>query len=174
LKESFWFEVLLSGGRQSTFYNLIFKTMKNSTKLYSGLFAIAIVAITIATTTSASAYRGDPSVKGPDYSVERHEAMTQAFETNDYEAWKELMNGKGRVTQVINADNFARFAEAHELAEEGKLEESKAIRAELGLGLRDGSGQGQGLGTNGQGKGFGRGNQSGARDGSGARGGTNR
>ena len=30
------------------------------------------------------------------------------------------MNGKGRVIQVINADNFARFAEAHKLAKEGK------------------------------------------------------
>lgn len=131
--------------------------MKTSTKLLSSLSAMAILAVTIATTTSAFAYRGDPSVQGPNYSPERHESMTKAFEKNDYEAWKALMTGRGRVTQVINSDNFARFAEAHQLSQEGKLEEAKAIRAELGLGLRDGKGSGQGLGTNGRGKGYGQG-----------------
>jgi len=148
--------------------------MKTSTKLFSGLSAIAIVAVTVATTASAFAYSGDPSVKGSDYSSERHESMTKAFATNDYESWKELMSDRGRVTQIVNADNFARFAEAHNLAKEGKLEESKAIRAELGLGLRDGSGKGQGFGNNGNGKGFGRGNQFGVKDSSCALGGTNR
>src|SRR4030042_6424010 len=92
------------------------------------------------------AYRGDPSVQGPNYTAERHEAMTKAFENNDYNTWKELMQGKGKVTQAVNEGNFARFAEAHKLALEGKTEEAKSIRTELGLGLRNGSGQGQGMG----------------------------
>lgn len=92
---------------------------------------------------AVSAYRGDPSIEGPDCTEERHQEMEQAFENNDYNAWKEQMQGKGRVIQVVNEGNFARFAEAHELAEEGKLDEAKQIRQELGLGLRDGSGQGQ-------------------------------
>ena len=45
------------------------------------------------------------------------------------------MQGRGRVTQVVNQGNFAKFAQAHELAEAGKQEEAAAIRAELGLGL---------------------------------------
>lgn len=94
----------------------------------------------------ALAYRGDPSVQGPNYSAERHAAMTQAFENNDYNAWKELMQGKGRVTQVINEQNFARFAEAHKLALEGRTDEAQTIREELGLGLQNGSGQGMGRG----------------------------
>jgi len=98
------------------------------------------------TTSGVLAYRGDPNVQGPNYSPERHEAMTKAFENNDYNSWKELMQGKGRVTQVVNEGNFARFAEAHKLALEGKTEEAKSIRAELGLGLRNGSGQGQEMG----------------------------
>lgn len=134
--------------------------MKTSNKFLSGTLALAIAVI--ATTSSAFAYQGDPSVKGPDHSPERHEAMVQAFETDDYEVWKGLMDGKGRVTQIINADNFARFADAHELAAEGKLEEAKAVRAELGLGLKDGSGRGQGKGLN-------RGNRSGLKDGSGSK-----
>ena len=165
MKEKFWFEVLLDGGRRSAFY-FNFEIMKTSKKFFSGLSAIAIVTVTIATTASAFAYRGDPSIQSSNYSPERHESMTKAFETNDYEAWKELMNSRGRATQVINADNFARLAEAHKLAKEGQLEESKAIRAELGLGLRDGSRKCQRQRNYGKGKRFGRGNQSGARDGS--------
>jgi hypothetical protein len=105
--------------------------------------------------TRAEAYRGDPNSQGPNCNGERHEAMEQAFENNDYQAWKELMSGKGRVTQIINEENFARFAEAHQLAEEGKLEEAKQIRQELGLGLGNRQGDGSGQGNKGQGLGQG-------------------
>lgn len=90
--------------------------------------------------SSTLAYRGDPNVQGPNYSAERHEAMEKAFENKDYKAWANLMQGKGKVTQVINKNNFAKFAEAHNLAEKGKLDEAKKIRQKLGLGLRNGSG----------------------------------
>lgn len=95
---------------------------------------------------AADAYRGDPSLEGPNCTAERHEAMTAAFANNDYSAWQEQMNGKGRVAEVVNEGNFARFAEAHQLAEEGKVEEAERIRAELGLGLGNGAGEGQGTG----------------------------
>lgn len=144
--------------------------MKNSTKLLGGTFALAIAAVAIA--SPSLAYRGDPSVEGPDCSPEKHAVMEKAFQDNDYGAWKELMNGKGRVVQAVNADNFARFAEAHKLAEEGNLEEAKAIRAELGLGLKNGSGRDQGQRENGQEEGSKRGNRSGLKDGSGQRGNT--
>ena len=95
----------------------------------------------------ADAYQGEPNVQGPNCTPERHEAMTQAFENNDYSAWAEQMQGRGRVTQIINEENFARFAEAHRLALAGNTDEANQIRRELGLGLRDGSGQGQQKGT---------------------------
>jgi len=97
---------------------------------------------------TAEAYRGDPSVQGPYCTGEQQVAMDQAFENNDYDAWVELMGGKGKVTQIITGENFAQFAEAHKLAEEGKIQEANAIRQELGLGTgsqnRNGSGQGSG------------------------------
>ncbi len=102
----------------------------------------------LASTTSA--YQGDPNIKGPNYSVERHEAMTNAFNNKDYTAWKNLMQGKGRVTQVINQDNFGKFAEAHQLSLQGKTDEAQKIRQELGLGLRNGTGKtsnGMGMGN---------------------------
>ena len=103
------------------------------------LFLVGLFALS----GQATAYRGDHSVQGPNYSIERHQAIIQAFENNDYNAWKEQMRDRGRVTQIINQENFARFAEAHKLAQEGKLDEARQVRQELGLGLRNGSGYGR-------------------------------
>jgi len=88
------------------------------------------------------AYRGDASVKGPNYTIERHDAMEKAFESNDFDAWQKLMIGRGNVTKVVNKDNFAKFAQIHKLTKEGKIVEAKALRAELGLGLHNGQGRG--------------------------------
>jgi len=113
-------------------------------KIVLTLLGIALGAGALfASNSSALAYRGDPNIQGPNYTAERHEAMTRAFENKDYNAWKEQMQGRGRVSQVINEGNFARFAEMHKLMLEGKTEEAGKIRTELGLGLGDGSGQGQ-------------------------------
>lgn len=128
----------------------------NKKNIILGLGALALVlGVSGAITGTAEAYRGDLAVKGPNYTVERHTAMEKAFETADYTAWSKLMSGKGRVAEVINKDNFARFAEAHELAKNGDKVGADKIRAELGLGLKNGSGKGQGNGEN-RGMGMGR------------------
>lgn len=110
--------------------------------------AVSIAAAAMLFPGKANAYQGDPNVKGPNYTAQRHEAMTKAFAAKDYNAWKNLMQGRGRVTQVVNKDNFAKFAAAHQLALQGKLSEANKIRQELGLGLHNGSGMGQGMGRN--------------------------
>jgi hypothetical protein len=115
-------------------------------KTILGLGVLALVlGVTAVSAGSALAYRGDVGVKGPNYSPERHEAMLKAFENKDYTAWKNLMQNKGRVTQVVTEANFAKFAEAHNLALQGKIEEAKKIRQELGLGLKNGSGRNGGM-----------------------------
>lgn len=113
--------------------------MKNKIIAFS-IFALSVGAL-IFGAANASAYKGDPNIQGPNYTPERHEQMTEAFNNNDYNAWVQLMQGNGRVTQVVNEGNFARFTEMHKLMLEGKTEEANAIRTELGLGLHDGSGQ---------------------------------
>lgn len=114
-------------------------------KAILAVLALALAGgVLFATAPSALAYRGDPNVQGPNYSPERHEAMEQAFKNKDYNAWKNLMQGRGRVTQVVTEQNFNRFAEMHQLREEGKVDEANQIRQELGLGLHNGSGAGQG------------------------------
>jgi len=122
-----------------------------------GVSTLALGAIVLSP-VSTEAYRGDINVKGPNYTVERHEAMEKAFENKDFTAWQKLMEGRGRVTEVINKDNFAKFAEIHQLLEDGKKDEANKLRAELGLGLQNGMGQGQGKGMGqGQHKGMGQG-----------------
>lgn len=103
-------------------------------KLTIGAAALVAVIATAGFAVSSFAYQGDHSVQGPNYTPERHDAMKKAFEAGDYNAWKELMSGKGRIMQVVSESNFVKFAEAHELAENGDIEGAQAIRAELGLG----------------------------------------
>lgn len=113
--------------------------------MFLGIASFALIGAIVAP-QAILAYKGDPNVKGPNYSIDRHEAMERAFDKVDYNSWKSLMTGRGRVTQVINAQNFPKFVQAHNLAEQGRIAEANAIRAELGLG--NGSGRGQGTGCN--------------------------
>jgi len=136
---------------------------QKSSKLLLSLGAFGVIAILAI--SMVFAYQGDYSVKGPNYSEDRHEAMEQAFEDLDYETWYDLMTQDGRhprVVDVVTEDNFATFVEAHEAAEAGDLETAKQLRSELGLnngqGPKDGSGHRNGYQNNqgsrmGQGKG---------------------
>lgn len=64
---------------------------------------------------------------------ERREALETAIENNNYDAWKEVMDQRVDVTDVINEENFEQFAEMHQLMEEGEFEQAQEIRDELGL-----------------------------------------
>ncbi len=106
--------------------------MNKKTIALSLTAAFASAAITAGVT---SAYHGDPNVHGPNYTPERHEAMEQAFENKDFEAWKKLHNGRGRISQVIDSqEKFEKFAKARQLMLAGKTDEANSIRSELGLG----------------------------------------
>jgi len=119
--------------------------MKNK---YIALGAVAIAGVlgAFAISQGALAYRGNPDQTGPNYSPERHAEMQKAFDSNDYNAWKEQMNGRGRVTQVVNEQNFSRFVEMRKLMLEKKYDEANKIREELGLGQGAGQGNGNGQG----------------------------
>jgi len=117
-----------------------------------GVLGLAIAGAA-AYSTGALAYRGDVNKTGPNYSPERHEQMERAFESNDYNAWKNLMNGRGRVSEVVSEGNFNRFAQMHKLMEEGKNDEANKIRQELGLGQGGGQGKGMVDGQRGQNRG---------------------
>ena len=121
----------------------------NNKKLLSAFAILTLIGAVVAP-QAVEAYKGDPKVTGPNYSIERHDDMLKAFQNKDYQAWKKLMQGKGRVTQAVTEKTFAQFAKAHELALQGKTAEAAKIRTELGLGLQNGSGarNGGGYGRN--------------------------
>jgi hypothetical protein len=129
-------------------------------KIIGGGAILGALALTLALSAGASATTTATTAQkfGPNYTPERHTAMTAAFESKDYAAWKKLMEantrGGKRVLQVVTEQNFAKFSEMHQLMQDGKITEANAIRQELGLGQKNGQGQGKG---NGQGRGMGQG-----------------
>ncbi len=122
-----------------------------------GLLALMVVGMFFSTSL-VSAYRGDYTAKGPDYTEERHEAMETAFESLDYATWRELMTANGRnprVVEVVTESNFETFVRAHEAGQNGDTETASALRAELGLNKGNGPRDGTGHGKMGQGNGQG-------------------
>jgi len=119
----------------------------NKKSILLGATALVLGAVALLPQT-AFAYKGDPKVQGPNYTAERHAAMTRALAGEDYTAWKALMEGKG-VARRITTEKFSKFAEAHRLALQGKTAEANAIRSELGIGGQNGNGMG---GRNNQGR----------------------
>ncbi|KKS07193.1 MAG: hypothetical protein A2418_01410 [Candidatus Brennerbacteria bacterium RIFOXYC1_FULL_41_11] len=105
-------------------------------KILLSVSALVLVGVlSLGFVDSVFAYRGDSTQTGPNYTVERHAAMTKAFESNDYAAWKNLMQGRGMASRVITAENFGKFAEIHKLIDQGKYTEANTARQELGLGM---------------------------------------
>ena len=105
--------------------------MKKNTII--GMMALFVVGMIISV-GAVSAYRGDYSVEGPNYTPERHEEMQQAFEDEDYESWYNLMTKDGRhprVVDVVTEENFDLFIQAHDAGKSGQSETAAAIRAEL-------------------------------------------
>lgn len=132
-------------------------------KILTGSAVLGALALTIALSAGASATSSTATAPkyGPNYTPERHASMTAAFASQDYAAWKKLMeqnqSGNKRVLQVVNEQNFAKFSEMHKLMLDGKTAEANAIRQELGLGQGQGKGKRMHRG-NGQGRSIGRGN----------------
>ncbi|MBR9683667.1 hypothetical protein GOV03_03955 [Candidatus Woesearchaeota archaeon] len=136
-----------------------------------GLLALVVVGL-VFSAGLVSAYQGDYTVKGPNYSDERHGAMEDTFETLNYDEWYELMTEDGRhprVVDVVTESNFVTFVEAHEAAENGDYETAAELRAELGLNDGNGPKDGTGFGKS-QGRGQGmQHNNDGLRQGKGGR-----
>lgn len=67
-----------------------------------------------------------------------HEAVQAALETGDYDEWYQTVSEyhpDAPILDVITADNFDRFLDAHELMEEAHttMEEARGILEELGV-----------------------------------------
>ena len=60
------------------------------------------------------------------------EAARAAVEAGDYEAWKTAV-GDSPMAEKITAENFSKMVEAHKLMLEGKYEEARELKAEMGF-----------------------------------------
>jgi RNA polymerase sigma factor (sigma-70 family) len=83
--------------------------------------------------------------------IERHSAIEDAINNGDYEEWSNLMDGRGRISDVVTEDNFDTFVAMHEAVEEGDYEKAQELREDLGLGIRSGDGNGFRKGGHGRG-----------------------
>ncbi|MBW6451608.1 MAG: hypothetical protein K0B02_02665 [DPANN group archaeon] len=106
-----------------------------------------------------SAYKGNATPVGPNYNEDIHEAMKQAIENGDYDAWIQIREDNNmpmhcRMFSIINEENFHLFAEMHEANENGDLDRAAEIKAELGLGQGNGNcGMGTHMGNKGNAQG---------------------
>lgn len=125
--------------------------MKNQIVLSFAALALGLVAIK--SFKPALAYRGDATVKGPNYSEARHTTNVTAFEKGDYKSWSANMAGRG-ATRFVTEANFKEFAKAQLAAQKGDSTLLNAFRAKYGMG------QGNGSGCQGNGQGMGRGARS--------------
>lgn len=64
---------------------------------------------------------------------EEREAIQAAIDAGDYQAWKDIIDSRPRITDVITADNFDQFVQMHKYMQEGDFEAADTIRDELGL-----------------------------------------
>ncbi len=65
--------------------------------------------------------------------AEQHQAIHNAIENHDYQAWLEAVGDHPHLTEVVNEQNFELFAQMHSHIEAGEFEEAKTIAEELGL-----------------------------------------
>ncbi len=87
---------------------------------------IAVIGISVSTYASEGGLFGHRGFMNND-----REAINEALDANDYEAWKELVGDK--VEKNITSENFTRFVEAHELMQSGDKEGALEIFEELGV-----------------------------------------
>ncbi len=134
----------------------IFGTSKGIKKISLVAFSVLAIGL-IGSVGLASAYQGNPDDQGPNYDAALHDLKTDAFDTNDYEAWRFLMEdapNQGRVLDVVNEENFNVFVQAHNAAMNGDMELSNELRSELGLNNGVGPADGTGYKNGGQGQGM--------------------
>ncbi len=112
--------------------------------LLIGLFSLAAGAVLASQITFGHA-GADPDAAGRRFfNPERHEMIEKAIERRDYKTWEEMMPERARIKEFVNEQNFDRFAQMHELMEEGEYEEAEEIREELGMPHHEGSERGRG------------------------------
>ncbi len=105
-------------------------------------FAVLTLAFGFITANKTLAYRGDPTIQGPNCSTDQYQAIQKAINNKDFNTWKKLMGDRGVARVIDNQAEFNKFLQMRKLMLEKKYDEAAKIRAELGLGIGGGFGRG--------------------------------
>ncbi|MFA4930378.1 MAG: hypothetical protein WC570_00725 [Patescibacteria group bacterium] len=100
-------------------------------KILTGLITGGVIL-----TTAAGALAFSGNADNPGQMSQIREEVEAAMDAGDYTTWSQLVADSPRgdkLLSVINENNFAQFAAAHQLMESGDKEGAKAIMDELGL-----------------------------------------
>lgn len=123
--------------------------MKNKYYLLTGLIGLLVTTAIIGSVSQAGfnqEARSEIDSAKLEEIKERRLEIKNIFETEDYNAWQELMNEKANkleetaenIRENITQDNFETMIEIHTLMEEGNREEARELmqelREETGLG----------------------------------------
>ncbi len=135
--------------------------MNKKQYLLVAVLGLILTTAAVSATTFAFGGRGmGAGINSGDNDAKRQqvEAVQQSITNNDYSAWQQAMTT--RVSEMrqqatdleakINQDTFNKLTQAHQLMQDGKRDEAKAIFDELGMfgpmGHMGGRGMGQGMG----------------------------
>ena len=113
---------------------------------------VAIFIIGVFSLIGVYAYNGSANVNMPNYDANVHEQLETAIENGDYDAWIKIRQENnlpmsGRMFQVINKANFAKYKELHDANIAGDVDKANQARTDLGLGTGMMNGKGQGCGS---------------------------
>ena len=124
---------------------------KNKFYLLSGFLGLVIT--TLLVSSMASAGETTRKFQGKNFDSARYEAMEEsrqamqtALDNSDYNAWKEIVDSRPKITDYVNQDNFAQFVQMHKDMQAGDFEAADAIRTELGIPMGIGMGEGPHMG----------------------------
>lgn len=118
-----------------------------NTKIILGISALALGLVALKSFTPVLAYRGDATVKGPNYTEARHATNLAAFQKGDYKSWAANMAGRG-ATRFVTEANFKEFATAQLASQKGDSTLLNAFRAKYGMGRGNGQGRGMDMHAN--------------------------
>ena len=105
---------------------------KDTIRISAALFALVI------TTAVGVSYTLAHDDNGSFSNSEKHGAVKEAIENNDYTAFAEAVGEDAKILETINENNFNAFVEAKALLHDGNKEGAEEIFEELGVEKRFG------------------------------------
>ena len=93
---------------------------------------IAVAGLVVTTAVVAGATYAHNNVGGGKAFNQKNMEIIGLIESDDFDAWKEMMNNKGIDESLITEDNFAKMKESHDLMQNGDKDAAMEIKNELG------------------------------------------